>query len=78
MELRARNTGANTADDHVRVLASDTALFPVEDLVRVDAAGAIYGLPEHLQGLNTKRRTVRYTIGWKITPKDEAAIKKPP
>ncbi|MEU9480500.1 transposase [Streptomyces sp. NPDC048191] len=33
---------------------------------------------EHLEALNTKRRTVRYTVGWKITPEDEAAIAKLP
>ncbi|MFV2118340.1 hypothetical protein ACE14D_07795 [Streptomyces sp. Act-28] len=47
-------------------------------LVRVDGAGANHGLLEHLQALNTKRRTVRHTVGWEITPEDEAAVAKPP
>ncbi|MFD5761792.1 hypothetical protein ACFWIZ_43215, partial [Streptomyces sp. NPDC127044] len=27
---------------------------------------------------NTKRRPVRYTVGWKITPEDESAIARLP
>ena len=43
-------------------------------LIRVDGAGATHGLLQHLEALNTTRRTVRYTVGWKITLEDEAAI----
>ncbi|MET7544131.1 IS1380 family transposase, partial [Streptomyces sp. NPDC005507] len=82
MELRAGNAGANTVSDHLRVLASALAQIPHSSqsklLVRVDGAGATHGLLEHLTALNTKRRTVRYTVGWKITPEDEAAIAKLP
>ncbi|MET7317352.1 IS1380 family transposase [Streptomyces thermoviolaceus] len=82
MELRAGNAGANTVDDHVRVLAAALDQIPHSSqskiLVRVDGAGATHGLLEHLEALNTKRRTVRYTVGWKITPEDEAAIAKLP
>jgi hypothetical protein len=28
----------------------------------------------HLEALNTTRRTVRYTVGWKMTDAEEAAI----
>ncbi|MET7515772.1 transposase, partial [Streptomyces sp. NPDC005480] len=82
MELRAGNAGANTVSDHLRVLACALAQIPHSSqsklLVRVDGAGATHGLLEHLTALNTKRRTVRYTVGWKITPEDEAAIAKLP
>jgi hypothetical protein len=82
MELRAGNAGANTVDDHIRVLAAALDQIPHSSqskiLVRVDGAGATHGLLEHLEALNTKRRTVRYTVGWKITPEDETAIAQLP
>ncbi|MEY9988269.1 hypothetical protein ABIE67_000301 [Streptomyces sp. V4I8] len=82
MELRCGNAGANTVEDHLRVLAACLEQVPGSSqaklLIRVDGAGATHGLLEHLESLNTKRRTVRYTVGWKITPEDEAAIAKLP
>ncbi|MFL6054373.1 MAG: hypothetical protein ACJ72W_15855 [Actinoallomurus sp.] len=42
--------------------------------MRIDGAGATHDLLEHLEGLNTTRRTVRYCVGWKMTEADEAAI----
>lgn len=42
--------------------------------MRVDGAGATHGLLEYLEALNTTRRRVRYTVGWKITEDDEKAI----
>ncbi|MGW9497656.1 transposase [Streptomyces prasinus] len=82
MELRPGNTGANTVDDHVRVLAAALDQIPHSSqskiLVRVDGAGATHGLLQHLEALATKRRTVRYTVGWKITSEDEAAIARLP
>ncbi|MFI8090845.1 hypothetical protein ACIF9R_21405 [Streptomyces sp. NPDC086080] len=82
MELRVGNAGANTVDDHVRVLAAALEQIPHSSqskiLVRVDGAGATHGLLQHLEALNTKRRTVRYTVGWEITPEDEAAIARLP
>lgn len=82
MELRAGNAGANTVEDHLRVLAGCLEQIPHSSqsklLVRVDGAGATHGLLEHLEALNTTRRTVRYTVGWKMTPEDEAAIAKLP
>ena len=47
-------------------------------LIRVDMAGATHGLLEHPEAPNTTRRTVRYTVGWKITEDDEKAIAKLP
>lgn len=82
MELRAGNAGANTVADHVRVLADALAQIPhssqAKILVRVDGAGATHGLLEHLESLNTARRTVRYTVGWKMTDADEQAIARLP
>jgi hypothetical protein len=78
MMLREGNAGANTVADHLRVLGEAIAQIPAAHraklLIRIDGAGASHGLLEHLQALNTRRRTVRYTVGWKITDVDETAI----
>ncbi|MET9881890.1 IS1380 family transposase [Streptomyces sp. NPDC006430] len=78
MLLRPGNEGSNTVTDHITVLNEALAQTPgastAKILVRVDGAGATHGLLEHLVALNTMRRTVRYTVGWKITPEDEKAI----
>jgi hypothetical protein len=78
MELRPGNAGANTVEDHLRVLAACLQQIPHSSqsklLIRVDGAGATHGLLQYLEALNTTRRTVRYTVGWKITEEDEAAI----
>ncbi|MCY0932214.1 hypothetical protein OTB20_39865 [Streptomyces sp. H27-H1] len=47
-------------------------------MVRVGGAGATHDLLTHLEGLNTARRTVRYSAGRKITDQDEAAIAQLP
>ncbi|MER6374997.1 transposase [Streptomyces mirabilis] len=82
MELREGNAGANTVADHLRVLDAALAQIPrssqAKILVRVDGAGATHGLLKRLQALNTARRTVRYTVGWTITPEDERAIARLP
>jgi hypothetical protein len=82
MLLRPGNAGANTVADHITVLTDALAQIPgsstAKILVRVDGAGATHGLLEHLEALNTTRRTVRYTVGWKITEDDEKAIAKLP
>ncbi|WP_443078967.1 IS1380 family transposase [Streptomyces sp. NBC_01497] len=82
MELRPGNAGANTVVDHLRVLTSALAQIPYSSaaklLIRVDGADATHGLLEHLVALNTKRRTVRFSVGWKITDEDETAIAKLP
>ncbi|MEO3825429.1 IS1380 family transposase [Actinomadura sp. B10D3] len=78
MLLREGNAGSNTVTDHLAVLAEALRQVPgspaAKILVRVDGAGATHELLEHLQSLNTMRRTVRYTVGWKITDADERAI----
>jgi hypothetical protein len=32
---------------------------------------------EHVEGLNTTCRRVRYSVGWKMTDADETAIARP-
>ena len=82
MLLRPGNAGANTAADHIRVLARALDQVPgparAKILVRIDGAGATHELLEYLRKLNTSRRTVRFTVGWKITDADEAAIARLP
>jgi Transposase DDE domain. len=82
MVLRPGNAGANTVADHIAVLTDALTQIPgsstAKILVRVDGAGATHGLLEHLEALNTTRRTVRYTVGWKITDDDERAIAQLP
>ena len=82
MLLRPGNAGANTVADHITVLTDALAQIPgssaAKILARVDGAGATHGLLEHLEALNTTRRTVRYTVGWTITEEDEKAIARLP
>lgn len=70
MELRPGNAGANTVEDHLRVLETALEQIPgsshAKILVRVDGVGATHVLLDHLESLNTTRRTVRYTVGWKM------------
>ena len=78
MPLRSGNAGSNTAAGHVKVLTAALAQVPgssrAEIIVRTDGAGATHELLKHVEGLNTARRTVRYTVGWAITAADEDAI----
>ncbi|MCZ7416997.1 MULTISPECIES: IS1380 family transposase [unclassified Streptomyces] len=82
MWLRTGSAGANTVADHLKVLADALAQIPgastAKNLVRVDGAGATHDLHERLRDLNTRRRTVRFTTGWKITDEDEKAIARLP
>jgi hypothetical protein len=82
MVLRTGSAGSNTVADHLRVLSEAIAQIPdawrAKIWIRIDGAGATHDLVEHMQGLNTTRRTVRFTVGWKITEVDEAAIGKLP
>ncbi|MFF4232387.1 hypothetical protein [Streptomyces sp. NPDC001820] len=68
--------------DHIRVLTGALAQIPYSSsakiLVRVDGAGATHDLLRHLEALNTARRTVRYTVGWKIGEAEEQAMAKLP
>lgn len=78
MLLRPGNAGSNTVADHLQVLTEALKQIPgscsAKILVRIDGAGATHELLEHLEKLNTTRRTVRYSVGWAITDADEAAI----
>jgi hypothetical protein len=78
MLLRPGNAGSNTVADHIRVLTEALNQVPLKYrqkiLVRIDGAGATHDLLDHLDGLNTLWRTVRFTVGWTITDTDEAAI----
>ncbi|MFC4016315.1 IS1380 family transposase [Nonomuraea purpurea] len=82
MLLRTGSAGSNTVIDHVRVLTEAIRQIPgsfrAKIWIRIDGAGATHELVEHMKGLNTTRRTVRFTVGWKITDTDEAAIAKLP
>jgi hypothetical protein len=82
MQLRPGNAGSNTVADHLTVLTAALRQIPASShakiLVRIDGAGATHDLLEHLEALNTKRRTVRYLVGWTITEDDETAIAKLP
>lgn len=72
----------NTVADHLRVLKEALAQIPdsshAKILVRVDGVGATRGLVDHLESLNTARRTVRYSVGWKMTDTGEQAIAQLP
>lgn len=78
MLLRPGNAGSNDVADHLTVLAEAIKQIPLtrraKILIRVDGAGATHDLVDHLKGLNTAWRTVRFTVGWKITDVDEDAI----
>lgn len=80
--LRPGNAGANDAADHIAVLdqaiAQVPAAFRTKLLILIDGAGATHDLVNHMNGLATTRRTVRFTIGWTITTADEHAIAKLP
>ncbi|MFG1941335.1 hypothetical protein [Nonomuraea sp. NPDC048826] len=82
MLLRTGSAGSNTVADHVRVLTEAIRQIPdsfrAKIWIRIDGAGATHELVEHMKGLNTTRRTVRFTVGWKITGTDESAIAKLP
>src|SRR6478735_9157907 len=79
MKLRPGNAGSNTFTDHEEVLAAALRQVPARFrrriLVRVDGAGASHDLVKHLIGLNSKRKTTLFTMGWMITEADEDAIR---
>jgi hypothetical protein len=78
MLLRPGNAGSNTVADHIRVLTEAIAQLPPryqhKILIRIDGAGATHELLEHLTGMNSVWRRVRFTVGWTITDADETAI----
>lgn len=78
MRLRPGNAGANDTADHLRVFTAALVQVPAawrrRIIVRIDGAGATHALLEHFTALNTRWRRVYYTVGWKMTGADEAAI----
>ncbi|WP_345410004.1 hypothetical protein [Nonomuraea salmonea] len=82
MLLRIGSGGSNTITDHVRALSEAIRQIPegfrARIWIRIDDAGATHDLVEHMKGLNTTRRTVRFTVGWEITDVDEAAMARLP
>jgi hypothetical protein len=78
IKLRPGNAGANTAADHLTVLADAIAQIPTAHrrhlLIRGDSAAATHAVLDWLTGQNTQRRTVEYSIGWSIGEAERAAI----
>ena len=81
--LRPGNAGANTAADHIEVLAAAIGQVPAAYrrhlLIRADGAGASHDLLEWLTEQGTLRgRTVDYSVGFAVTEKIREAIKRVP
>jgi hypothetical protein len=78
VKLRPGNAGSNTAADHVEVLTDALAQIPAphrrDVLVRADGAGATHVFLTWLTGKNSPRRSMQYTIGWRIDGDDHTAI----
>jgi len=78
IRLRPGNAGANTAADHLTVLADAIAQIPVEHrrhlLIRGDSAAGTHAVLDWLTARNTRRRTVEYSLGWSISEAERAAI----
>jgi hypothetical protein len=78
IKLRPGNAGANTAADHLDVLTQAIAQIPAQHrrhlLIRGDSAAASHAVLGWLDGRNTARRRVEYSIGWSIGEPERAAI----
>jgi DDE family transposase len=78
IRLRPGNAGANTAADHLDVLAEAIAQLPAADrrclLIRGDSAAATHAVLDWLTAQNSTRRHVEYSIGWSIGEPERAAI----
>jgi hypothetical protein len=79
LKLRPGNAGANTAADHLAVLAEAVAQIPAAHrrhlLVRGDSAAATHAVLDWLREQGGKRdRVVEYSIGWSIGEPERAAI----
>jgi Transposase DDE domain group 1 len=77
--LRAGNAGANTATDHIEVLAAAINQIPRAHrkhvLIRADGAGASHALLDWLTAHNEIRgRRVDYSVGFAVTDKVRQAI----
>jgi hypothetical protein len=79
VKLRAGSAGANTAADHLDVLAQAIAQIPAAHrrhlLIRGDSAAATHKVIDwlHTQGLR-RGRLVEYSIGWSIGEAERVAI----
>ena len=73
--LRAGNAGANTAEDHKRVIDSALAQIPaaavktLEILIRADSAGATHGLIDYC-----READLRFSVGYELTEPVRQAI----
>jgi hypothetical protein len=82
--LRPGNAGANTAADHITVL--DAALAQIPDahrhgipvLVRADGAGCSKAFLAHVRGLREQAVSTEFTVGWAVTDRERAAIRRLP
>jgi hypothetical protein len=78
VRLRPGNAGANTAADHLEVLADAIAQIPAPHrrhlLIRGDSAAATHAVTDWLTAQNTSRRRVEYSLGWSIGEPERAAI----
>jgi hypothetical protein len=78
VKLRPGNAGANTAADHLDVLAQAIGQVPAAHrrqlLIRGDSAAATHAVLDWLTAQNTARRRVEYSIGWSIGEPERAAI----
>ena len=77
--LRPGNAGANTAADHLQVLAEAFAQVPTAHrrhlLVRGDSAAASHAVLDWLYEQGRRRgRVVEYSIGWSIGEPERAAV----
>jgi Transposase DDE domain group 1 len=83
VKLRPGNAGANTATDHLEVLAEAFAQIPAPHrrrlLVRGDSAAATHTVLDWLAEQNRRRgRSVEYSIGWAIGEPERTAIVQVP
>ncbi|MFG2106501.1 IS1380 family transposase [Micromonospora chersina] len=79
VKLRPGNAGANTAADHLDVLAQAIAQVPAKHrrhlLIRGDSAAATHAVLKWLHEQDNKRgRRVEYSLGWSIGETERAAI----
>ncbi|MEU4645053.1 IS1380 family transposase [Micromonospora sp. NPDC023814] len=78
LKLRPGNAGANTAADHLEVLAEAIGQVPAPHrrhlLIRGDSAAATHAVLDWLTARNTARRQVEYSLGWSIGETERAAI----
>lgn len=77
--LRPGNAGANTAADHLDVLAQAIAQVPAPHrrhlLIRGDSAASTHAVLDWLHEQDSKRgRRVEYSLGWSIGGPERAAI----